>query len=263
MQVPTSFESLKEYLDRAVSGINVPGFVQDDPVSIPHRFERLQDREIMGFWAATLAWGQRKTIIQSANTLAALMDQAPYDFVVNHVEKDRERFVSFKHRTFQALDTLYFLEFFQQYYKRHDSLEQAFSRHLTAGSVHTEAALVGFRRDFFDHPDAPQRTRKHVATPERGSTCKRLNMFLRWMVRRDNRGVDFGQWTRIRPAQLLMPLDVHVERVARRLGLLTRPQTDWKAVLELTDNLRAFDPEDPVKYDFALFGLGLMDKGVK
>jgi uncharacterized protein (TIGR02757 family) len=240
--------------------INVPGFIQDDPVSIPHRFESLQDREIMGFWTATLAWGQRKSIIRSAERLAELMDHAPHDFMLHHEETDRKRFLDFKHRTFQSTDTLYFLEFFQRYYRQHATLEHAFARHLEPGDATTEKALIGFHRDFFDHPYAPERTRKHVATPERGSTCKRLNMFLRWMVRRDNRGVDFGQWTRIRPAQLLIPLDVHVERVARRLGLLTRPQSDWKSVLELTERLREFDPEDPVKYDFALFGVGVLEK---
>lgn len=256
------FDTLKQYLDAAVQRYNTPAFIPGDPVSIPHGFRRLQDREIMGFWAATLAWGQRKTIIQNARRLAELMDGAPYAFVTGHEERDRERFLEFKHRTFQATDTLYFLEFFQQYYRKHESLEQAFARHLAPGDQTVENALAGFHRDFFDHPYAPERTRKHVATPERGSTCKRLNMFLRWMVRRDAAGVDFGDWQQIKPAQLLIPLDVHVERIARRLGLLTRPQTDWKAVLELTENLRAFDPDDPVKYDFALFGLGvLVNKG--
>lgn len=236
------------------------GFIADDPISIPHRFSGLQDREITGFWTATLAWGQRKTIIQSANKLIDLMDGAPYDFIVNHLEEDRARFLDFKHRTFQATDTLWFLEFLQQFYRQNASLEHAFSRHLAPDAPTVEQALVGFHRDFFNHPYAPQRTRKHVATPERGSTCKRLNMFLRWMVRRDAAGVDFGAWTNISPAQLLMPLDVHVERVARRMGLLRRKQTDWQAVLELTGNLRVFDPEDPVKYDFALFGLGVLEK---
>ncbi|HMX39799.1 MAG TPA: TIGR02757 family protein [Saprospiraceae bacterium] len=251
-----SAESLRRYLDEAAMRFNGPHFIADDPISVPHRFERLQDREIIGFWAATLAWGQRKTIIQSALRLAELMDGAPYDFVLHHSEHERERFLDFKHRTFQATDTLWFLEFFQQYYRRHESLETAFARHLQAADTTTEPALLGFHRDFFDHPDAPRRTRKHVSTPERGSTCKRLNMYLRWMVRHDEAGVDFGLWKRIRPAQLLVPLDVHVERVARQLGLLHRPQTDWRAVLELTEALRAFDPDDPVRYDFALFGLG-------
>jgi uncharacterized protein (TIGR02757 family) len=251
--------SIAALLDAAVKQYNQPGFIADDPISIPHALVRAQDREIMGFWAATLAWGQRKTIISNAQRLLQLMDGAPHDFVLNHVEKDRERFLSFKHRTFQATDTLYFLEFFQNFYQKHDSLEHAFARHLSPTDLTTESALIGFHRDFFDHPYAPARTRKHVATPERNSTCKRLNMFLRWMVRHDQAGVDLGLWRRISPAQLLIPLDVHVERVARRLGLLHRPQTDWKAVLELTENLRAFDAEDPVKYDFALFGMGVMN----
>ena len=259
MTSSASHSSLAAFLDEAARRYNTPAFIDSDPISIPHRFSKLQDREITGFWAATLAWGQRKTIIRSANRLVELMDGAPHDFIVNHEEQDRARFLDFKHRTFQSTDTLWFLEFFQQYYQCHASLEQAFARHLHPGDTTTENALRGFHRDFFDHPYAPERTRKHVATPERGSTCKRLNMFLRWMVRQDTSGVDFGLWSNIRPAQLLIPLDVHVERVARRFGLLRRKQTDWPAVLELTENLRAFDPEDPVKYDFALFGLGVLE----
>ncbi|MCB9353013.1 MAG: TIGR02757 family protein [Lewinellaceae bacterium] len=250
---------LKSFLDDAVRRFNTPDFISGDPISIPHGLARPQDREIMGFWTATLAWGQRKTIIQNARRLTDLMDGAPYEFIVGHEEKDRRRFLEFKHRTFQATDTLWFLEFFQQYYRNHDTLETAFAQHLGPDDATTEHALTGFHRFFFDHPYAPERTRKHVATPERGSTCKRINMFLRWMVRHDASGVDFGMWKRIRPAQLLIPLDVHVERVARRLGLLNRRQADWKAVLELTENLRAFDPDDPVKYDFALFGLGVLE----
>ncbi|MFN0213342.1 MAG: TIGR02757 family protein [Saprospiraceae bacterium] len=251
--------ALKELLEEATLRYNRPAFITDDPISIPHRFSKLQDREIMAFWAATLAWGQRKTIIQSANRLAELMDNAPHDFVLNHLEQDRARFESFKHRTFQATDTLWFLEFFQNYYQKNSTLEIAFSRHLRPDDRTVENALRGFHNDFFDHPYAPERTRKHVATPARGSTCKRLNMFLRWMVRKDKAGVDFGLWKQISPAQLLIPLDVHVERVARQLGLLQRKQTDWQAVLELTQNLREFDPADPVKYDFALFGMGVLE----
>ena len=252
--------NLHDFLEAAAARYNTPDFIESDPVSVPHRFSRLQDREITGFWAATLAWGQRKTIINSASRLVELMDGAPYDFIVNHEEQDRARFLDFKHRTFQATDTLWFLEFFQQYYRKNASLETAFARHLTPADTTVENALRGFHHDFFDHPYAPERTRKHVATPERGSTCKRLNMFLRWMVRKDAAGVDFGLWNNISPAQLLIPLDVHVERVARRLGLLRRTQTDWQAVLELSENLRAFDPEDPVKYDFALFGMGVLEQ---
>ena len=255
-QSPTA---LQELLDTAAARYNRPDFIAADPISIPHRFSKLQDREIMAFWAATLAWGQRKTIIQSANKLAELMDNAPYDFMLNHIEKDRARFESFKHRTFQPTDTLWFLEFLQTFYKNNDSLETAFTRHLSPKDPTVENALRGFHDNFFDHPFAPDRTRKHVATPARGSTCKRLNMFLRWMVRKDAAGVDFGLWENISPAQLLIPLDVHVERVARRLGILQRKQTDWLSVLELTGNLRAFDPIDPVRYDFALFGMGVLE----
>ena len=251
-------QELRDSLESAVDRYNNVAFIEGDPISVPHRFSKIQDREIIGFWTAILAWGQRKTIINSGNRLVELMDGAPHDFIINHQEKDRERFLEFKHRTFQALDTLYFLEFFQNYYAQHDSLEQAFAKHIESTKDSTEKALIGFQREFFSLPDAPSRTRKHVSTPTRNSTCKRLNMFLRWMVREDDHGVDFGIWKRIRPAQLLIPLDVHVDRVARELGLLERKQTDWKAVLELTEHLREFDPKDPVKYDFALFGMGVV-----
>lgn len=249
--------SVSDILNTAAAVWNNPDFIESDPISVPHRFTRLQDKEIMGFWAATLAWGQRKTIINSALRLSELMDHAPYDFVLNHEESDRARFSDFKHRTFQYTDTLWFLHWLQEYYRQEQSLETAFFRHMSPGDVTVENALAGFHDRFFDHPYAPARTRKHVATPARGSTCKRLNMFLRWMVRKDDRGVDFGIWNRISPSQLLIPLDVHVDRVARRLGLLNRPQTDWLAVLELTENLRKFDPGDPARYDFALFGMGV------
>lgn len=253
-------KDLQAFLDERVEQFNRPNFIKDDPIQIPHRFSKLQDIEITGFWVAMLAWGQRKTIINKANELIDLMDGVPYDFIKNHSEKDRKRFLDFKHRTFQATDTLYFLEFLQNYYQKNNSLEQAFSNHLTENDEHVGNALKNFHEQFFALPDAPQRTRKHVSTPARKSSCKRLNMFLRWMVRNDDCGVDFGIWKNIRPAQLLMPLDVHVERVGRQLGLLERKQRDWRSVLELTENLRQFDAEDPVKYDFALFGMGVLEK---
>lgn len=253
-------QELKSYLDSCVKKFNTPDFIENDPVSIPHQFSQKQDIEIMGFWVAMLAWGQRKTIINKANELIQLMDGAPYDFILNHEEKDRKAFLNFKHRTFQAIDTLYFLAFFQDFYQKNDSLENAFSNHLNTKNENVEAALKGFHEQFFSLPDAPHRTRKHVSTPVRNSACKRLNMFLRWMVRKDNKGVDFGIWKSIQPSQLLMPLDVHVDRVARRLGLLERKQTDWKSVIELTNNLKQFDVKDPVKYDFALFGVGVLEK---
>ena len=246
-----------ELLEAKYEQYNRPEFIPHDPISIPHRFSQKQDIEIMGFWASVLAWGQRKTIINKCRELSTLMDDAPYDFVKHHQESDLKRFLAFKHRTFNATDTLYFLHFFQQFYQKHDSLEEAF---LVPGLT-PESTIEPNLRYFHDHfcglDDFPARTRKHIATPARKSSCKRLAMFLRWMVRQDDRGVDFGIWTRLRPSQLICPCDVHVDRVARHLGLITRPQTDWLTATELTHTLRQLDPHDPVKYDFALFGLGI------
>ena len=245
---------LNEYADK----YNHPDFIATDPISIPHRFTQLQDREIIGFWTAMLAWGQRVTIINKANELVDLMGGEPFAFIRDHQESDRARFANWKHRTFQYTDTLYFLEWLQRFYQENESLETAFSSHLNPEDEDISSALIGFHEQFFSLPFAPQRTRKHVATPARKSRCKRLCMFLRWMVRQDDRGVDFGHWKKIRSSQLCMPLDVHVERVARKLGLLQRKQNDWLAVQELTNRLRGFNPVDPVKYDFALFGLGVL-----
>ncbi len=247
-----------EFLDQKVSQINTPDYIPGDPISIPHSYQKLQDIEITAFWTAMLAWGKRSIIINNSRALFDLMDGAPHDFILNHEEKDRQRFENFKHRTFQYTDTLYFLEFFQNFYREHDSLEDAFVRFLDPDDEHVGPALIGFHELFFSLPVAPQRTRKHVSTPKRNSACKRLNMFLRWMVRKDEQGVDFGLWNQINPSQLLIPLDVHVDRVARKLGLLHRRQTDWKALMELMEVLRSFDPEDPGKYDYALFGIGVL-----
>lgn len=252
--------ALRDWLNEQVEQHNKLDFIKDDPISLPHQFTQRQDIEIIGFWVSVLAWGRRKTIIKSGKKLIELMDGAPYEFIKNHKEKDRKRFEQFKHRTFQPIDALYFLEFLQQYYQQNDSLESAFSQHLNPNSQTIEAALIGFHEDFFSLPNAPHRTRKHIATPARKSTCKRLCMFLRWMVRQDDKGVDFGLWEEIQPNQLLLPLDVHVERIGRRLGLIERKQRDWKTVLQLTARLREFDSEDPVKYDFALFGSGVIEK---
>jgi uncharacterized protein (TIGR02757 family) len=254
LTIISQFDTLKPYLDGLVTQFNRPEFIENDPIAIPHRFSSLQDIEITAFWTAMLAWGQRKTILKSANTLFALMDNAPHDFIVNHQEIDRKNFLHFKHRTFQPTDTLYFLEFFQQYYRSHASLETAF--YVENGSM--DAILKQFHTNFFALMDAPDRTRKHVSTPANHSACKRLNMFLRWMVRKDENGVDFGVWNALKPSQLVIPLDVHVERVARKLGLIQRPKPDWQTAMELTENLRLFDADDPVKYDFALFGLGVL-----
>lgn len=253
-------DALRRLLDAKLKLYDDPRFIAGDPVSIPHQYVKLQDIEITAFWAAVLAWGQRATIVKKANALFALMDNAPYDFVCGHSEKDLKRFADFRHRTFNDTDTLYFIHFFRTYYAHHDSLELAFTGENALPDQSAEHMLTHFHEVFFGLEDVPQRTRKHVPTPLRKSTCKRINMFLRWMVRRDAAGVDFGIWKRISPAQLVIPLDLHVDRVARRLGLITRKQTDWQTVLELTEKLRAFDPEDPVKYDYALFGMGIMEK---
>jgi len=246
-----------DLLEEKAEQYNRPDFVANDPISIPHRYSLKQDIEIMAFWAAVLAWGQRKTIINKCLELSSLMDDAPYDFMKNHEDNDLKKFLAFKHRTFNATDTLYFLHFFQQYYRRHDSLEFAFSKTLSNSDTTIEKGLIGFHDSFCDSENFSARTRKHIATPVRKSSCKRLNMFLRWMVRKDNKGVDFGIWNTISPSQLVCPCDVHVDRVARVLGLINRPVTDWRTAVELTSTLKNLDPDDPVKYDFALFGLGI------
>src|SRR4051812_28169054 len=251
---------LKDFLDTRVALYNQPSFIATDPISIPHRFTQKQDIEIAGFFAALFAWGNRTIIINKCTELLHLMDDAPYDFMRNHTDADLKKFMHFKHRTFNTTDLLYFISFLQYYYSQHISLESAFSIWLTEEDATVAQALVHFHHYFFSLPYAPERTKKHIATPERGSHCKRLNMFLRWMVRNDGKGVDFGIWNEIKPAQLVCPVDVHVARVAGRLNLLTAKQLNWKAALELTQNLKAFDPDDPVKYDFALFGLGIVEK---
>jgi uncharacterized protein (TIGR02757 family) len=250
-----NFLELKEFLDEKSDHYNQLNFVENDPICIPHSFKKKQDIEIAGLFAATLAWGQRKTIIRKCRELLAMMDNTPYDFVLNHRASDLKPFLEFKHRTFNATDTLYFIEFLNWFYKKNKSLEEAFNLSPNAQTI--ERGLINFHNLFFSIEDHPHRTKKHVSTPERKSTCKRLSMYLRWMVRNDKRGVDFGLWKKIKPAQLICPCDVHVERVARKLKLIKRKQTDWQTALELSENLRKLDANDPVKYDFALFGLGI------
>lgn len=277
------FLELKNFLDSKVEQYNQPDFIANDPVCIPHLFEQKQDIEIAGFFAAVLAWGQRKTIINKCRELLGRMDNAPYDFVLNHNDDDLRRLLHFKHRTFNDTDLLYFISFFKQHYQHFDSLEQAFipqqdvfrSAYLEVSSTDEqievsssacyssnlnftiEQALNHFRSYFFSLEDFPYRTKKHISSPRQKSTCKRLNMFLRWMVRADDKGVDFGIWETLKPKDLVCPCDVHVDRVGRLLGLINRKQTDWLTAVELTENLKQFDPNDPVKYDFALFGLGV------
>ncbi|MDP5121468.1 MAG: TIGR02757 family protein [Spirosomaceae bacterium] len=250
-------QSTVDLLNEKYEQFNKPDFIPDDPVSIPHRFSLKQDIEISGFFAAVLAWGQRKTIINKCTQLMEMMDNAPYQFITQHTESDLRRFLDFKHRTFNATDTLYFIEFFREHYAKSNTLETAFTKTLSPEAENIKSSLVGFHNHFFSLPEFPQRTRKHVATPVRNSSCKRINMYLRWMVRKDNKGVDFGIWQQIKPSQLICPCDVHVERVARHLGMFNRPKPDWQAAEELTNHLKLLDPHDPVKYDFALFGLGI------
>ena len=251
--------NIKEFLDQKVLEFNRPAFIEQDPISIPHRFSQQQDIEVMGFIAAILAWGQRKTIINKCIELIERMDGSPAAFIRGHEDSDLKNLLGFKHRTFNDTDLLYFVAFLRFHYTRFDSLEDAFliGQQDAGKAFSMERSLDEFKAYFFSLPDYPIRTRKHVSSPKQKSSCKRLNMFLRWMVRQDNCGVDFGIWKRLKPADLICPCDVHVERVGRRFGLIRSDKVNWKMALELTEELKRFDPVDPVKYDFALFGIGV------
>lgn len=253
-------DTIKEFLNRKADEYNHPAFIINDPICIPHAFTKKQDIEIAGFFAAILAWGNRTTIIAKSKTLMQIMDNAPHEFCLHAGQKELKKILTFKHRTFNPTDVLYLIEFLKYHFTNHDSLETAFTQWMHPEDETIENALRGFHHYCFSLEDAPARTRKHIATPEKKSTCKRLNMFLRWMVRKDSRGVDFGLWQHISPAQLICPIDVHVARVAKRLKITERNQTDWAAALELTAHLKELCAEDPVKYDFALFGLGVVEK---
>lgn len=255
-----NFAQLKVYLDEKAEHYNQPDFIVDDPICIPHQFSQQQDIEIAGLFAAILAWGQRKTIINKCQELMARMGHSPYQFVRHHSEGDLRSLKGFVHRTFNDTDLLYFIRFLSRFYQKHDSLEEAFLWPNHRSAAHIGEGLNQFSARFFDDEFAPSRTQKHIASPNRHSACKRLNMYLRWMVRTDDKGVDFGIWNQISPSQLVCPCDVHVERIARQLGLITRKQMDWRTALELTESLRILDASDPVKYDFALFGIGVSEK---
>ncbi len=233
------------------SDLKVP-FIEEDPVQIPHQFSKKQDVEITAFWTAMLAWGQRVTIINKARELFALMDNAPHDFILNHKEKDLERFANFKHRTFNYTDTLYFIRFFKRHYERHTSLESAF---LLADQFQAKKSLIAFHHYFFDDEYSPQRTRKHIATPERQSACKRINLFLKWMVRKDSRSGDLGIFSNIEAKDLMLPLDVHVMRSLNQLGITSQQKPNWTLVEEVSNFLRQLDEKDPIKYDYSLFML--------
>jgi len=255
----TDIQEVKSLLDEKYDLYNRPDFIVDDPISIPHLFTKKQDIEIAGFFAAILAWGQRITIINKCKELMEMMGNSPHEFVLNHSETDLKSLMKFKHRTFNDTDTLYFIHFFKSFYQEHDSLEEAFLLGAKSEDEFMKNSLIAFHHYFFSSDIAPNRTRKHIATPERKSACKRINMYLRWMVRNDQRGVDFGIWNKIQTSDLICPCDLHVDRVARKLDLIQRKQTDWQTAQELTNALKEFDANDPVKYDFALFGLGIME----
>ncbi len=247
---------LKEFLDEKADLYNRPAFIESDPVSIPHQFTKKEDVEIAGFLAATIAWGNRVAILRSADRMMELMGRTPYDFIVNHRDSDLRGIDGCIHRTFNAEDFIYFIEALKYIYLDKGGMEAIFTRHQSGDSLQT--AIHEFGKIFFELPHNA-RTRRHLSDPFKGSAAKRINMFLRWMVRRDDRGVDFGLWRTISPAVLSCPLDVHSGNVARKLGLLKRKQSDAKAVAELDTALRAMDPADPVRYDFALFGLGVFE----
>lgn len=248
-------EEIYQLLEEKYDQFNRSSFIESDPISIPHLFNKKQDIEISGFISATIAWGQRKTIIRNATQFVELMDMEPYDFVLNHSQKDLNRFTDFKHRTFNGIDAKYFIKSLNHIYTHHNGLESVFAQHPTDMRL----SIAHLKKLFFEI-EHPHRTQKHISDPLKNSAAKRINMYLRWMVRNDNRKVDFGIWDKIAPQHLMCPLDVHSGNVARKLGLLTRKQDDWKATVELTESLKQLDSIDPIKYDFSLFGLGVFEK---
>lgn len=252
---------IRDFLNQKVKEYNQKIFIASDPISIPHRFSKKQDIEIAGFFAAVFAWGNRTTIINKCNELMLLMDNAPYEFITQHKEIELKKFLGFKHRTFNTTDLLHFIRVLRHHYENDSSseqtLESAFTKGLHQKDETVENALRSFHDYFFSLEDSPGRTKKHISTPANNSSCKRLNMFLRWMVRRDPSGVDFGIWKGIRSDQLVCPLDIHVQRVAVQLGLITDQKSDWKTAVALTHRLKELDPHDPVKYDIALFSMGV------
>ena len=253
-----NFEELKDYLDFKAGQYNNQNFIESDPIQIPHNYQLKEDIEISGFLAATIAWGNRKMIINNATKMMQIMGNNPYDFVMNASSSQIDEISGFVHRTFNTEDFQYFIKALQNIYKNHGGLENAFSRD---NNFNLQMRISNFKQLFFEL-EHPLRSTKHLSDPLKGSASKRINMYLRWMVRNDHTGVDFGIWNTIKPSELSCPLDVHSGNVARSLGILKRKQNDAKALLELDEQLRLFDSEDPVKYDFALFGLGVFE-GIK
>jgi uncharacterized protein (TIGR02757 family) len=247
---------LKDFLDTKVIQYNNVRFIESDPIQVPHQFTKKEDIEIAAFLTATIAWGNRKSIIKNAKHMMQLLDNAPYYFVMQHRESDLEQLLPFVHRTFNSHDFIQFIKCLKHIYSKHNGLENVFRKHAKANSL--QHAIHHLKKVFFEIEHLP-RTQKHISDPLKNSAAKRINMFLRWMVRKDTAGVDFGIWQSLSPAQLSCPLDVHSGNVARKLGLLTRKLNDAKALSELDNSLRKLDAQDPVKYDFALFGLGVFE----
>ncbi|SNA76233.1 conserved hypothetical protein [Flavobacterium psychrophilum] len=252
-----NLSELQSFLDEKVILYNNLNFIESDPIQIPHLFSLKEDIEIAGFLSATIAWGNRKMIINNSHKMMQLMGNSPYDFVLSHNENQLESLNKFVHRTFNGQDFVQFIKSLQHIYTNHNGLEAVFAKNATKDSM--QKSISEFKKIFFENNHLP-RTQKHISDPISGSAAKRINMFLRWMVRQDTHGVDFGLWKTISPSALSCPLDVHSGNVARKLQLLLRKQNDAKAVYELDTNLRLLDPNDPVKYDFALFGLGVFEK---
>lgn len=251
-----NYSELKEFLDEKVELYNHPNFIDSDPIQIPHRYSLKEDIEIAGFLSATIAWGNRKMIISNAKKLMELMGNTPFDFVMSHTKKDLDTLQQFVHRTFNGEDCKTFIIALQNIYQNHQGLEAVFAQNQTDQSM--QESISKFKLLFFEIPHS-YRTQKHISDPLNNSAAKRLNMWLRWNCRQDQKGVDLGIWKSIPSSKLSCPLDVHSGNVARKLGLLTRKQNDGKALSELDANLRLLDPQDPVKYDFALFGLGVFE----
>jgi len=241
-------------LDEKAAYYDQPKFIENDPIQVPHLFSKKEDIEIAGFLVATIAWGNRRSIINNGRKLMDLLGRSPYDFVMDHSEKDLQPLSHFVHRTFNGGDLIYFIKALRNIYKQHNGPEAIFSHYAEKDSL--QRSIHEFKKTFFELPHSI-RTEKHVSDPMKNSAAKRINMYLRWMVRPDNTGVDFGVWRSLSPSQLSCPLDVHTGTIARKLGLIERKQNDGKALVELDIRLREFDPADPVKYDFALFGLGV------
>ncbi len=248
---------LKDFLDEKVELFNQPNFVETDPIQVPRKFTQKEDIEISGFLTATIAWGNRTAIIKNAERLNSLMGNQPFDFVLNASNLEIQQLQKFVHRTFNGTDCIYFINSLKNIYKNHGGLQSVFETGFQ-NDKSVKSALANLFEIFFEQPG--ERTRKHISNVQKGSSGKRLNMFLRWMVRNDKSGVDFGIWEGIPASKLMLPLDVHTGNVGRKLGILQRKSNDWKAVEEITKTLRKFDPTDPIKYDFALFGLGAFEK---